>query len=299
MNKRRDKRGRARRRARRGRRAALRVALLIWPALGWATVFAALAAGGVENLYRSAWRFIHEMEEQIMHTNVNLEAALGVMGLLGTGFALFVLGLVFLHALWRRKPGRARASAVAGLGVLILYVGAMLAFALVSREQTLAPGEEKYFCEIDCHLAYSVIGARRAKTIGEAPTQATAQGEFHVVTVRTRFDESTISATRPREAPLTPNPRRLTLFDGQGRAHEISLAGQRALEATGGAGVPLTTPLKPGESYTTELVFDMPPGASDPVLLVNEADLPTRLIIGHENSLLHKQTKFRLSPLAG
>lgn len=142
MNERREKRGNARRRARRGRRAAFRVALLMWPALGWATIFAALAAGGAENLYRSAWRFIHELEKQIMHTNVNPEAALGVMGLLGMGFALFVLGLVFLHALRRRKPGRARASTVAGLCVLLLCVGAMLVLNEADAPTRLITGHE-------------------------------------------------------------------------------------------------------------------------------------------------------------
>jgi hypothetical protein len=58
--------------------------------------------------------------------------------------------------------------------------------------------------------------------------------------------------------------------------------------------MPLDTPLRPGESYTTELVFDLPTGARDARLLVNESDLPTRFIIGHENSPLHKKTEFKL-----
>lgn len=34
--------------------------------------------------------------------------------------------------------------------------------------------------------------------------------------------------------------------------------------------------------------------ARSPVLLINESDLPTRFIIGHENSPLHKKTESRL-----
>ena len=34
------------------------------------------------------------------------------------------------------------------------------------------------------------------------------------------------------------------------------------------------------------------------VLLLNESSLPTRFIIGHENSLLHRRTKFRIEPRA-
>jgi hypothetical protein len=234
-----------------------------------------------------------------MNTNVNLEAALGVLGFLGTCFVLFALGLVFVHSLWRRKTGRSRAAALASLALLGLYVVLMVAFSLASREQVLARGEEKYFCEIDCHLAYSILGVRKAKTLGDPPDQATAKGEFYVVTVRTRFDENTISSTRARDVPLTPNPRKLTVFDDRGRASGISEEGRRALEAAGGAGTPLTTPLKPGDSYTTALVFDLPPDARAPALLVNEAIFPTRFIIGHENSPLHKKTKFRLEPQAG
>jgi hypothetical protein len=46
------------------------------------------------------------------------------------------------------------------------------------------------------------------------------------------------------------------------------------------------------------LVFDLPADALGPVLLLNESTLPTRFVIGHENSFLHGKTKFRLDPLA-
>jgi hypothetical protein len=57
---------------------------------------------------------------------------------------------------------------------------------------------------------------------------------------------------------------------------------------------PLTTPLRPGESYTTDLVFDLPPNAKPTALLMKEGEWITRLVIGHENSPLHKQTKFQV-----
>jgi hypothetical protein len=132
---------------------------------------------------------------------------------------------------------------------------------------------------------------RRAKTLGGA----TAAGEFYVVTLRTRFDEETVAPTRG-DAPLTPNPRRVEVSDERGRTFGPSELGRRALAADGGAGVPLDTPLRPGQSYTTELVFDLPPDARGPALLVNESMLPTRFMIGHENSLLHRKTWFRLEP---
>jgi hypothetical protein len=229
----------------------------------------------------------------VVNTNVNFPAPLGAAGLLGACFVLAVLGLVAMHALAVRRYGRARASiALLGLTTAV-YFCAVLVFSLASGERVLARGEEKHFCELDCHLAYSVAGVRRAKSLGEGAAQATARGEFLVVTLKTRFDETTISERRG-EGELQPNPRRVTVYDADGRAYAPSEEGRHALAATGAAGVPLETPLHPGESYTTEVVFDLPSDARDPRLLVNESDLPTRFIIGHENSPLHKKTEFRL-----
>ena len=228
-----------------------------------------------------------------MNTNVNLSAPVGVLGFLGACFVLLVLGLVALHALIVRRFGRARVTLALLACVVVVYFGLVLVFSMASGERILARGEEKYFCELDCHLAYSVADVRRAKTVGEGPHAATARGEFYVVTLKTRFDETTISARRGN-GQLYPNPRRVTVYDEEGRAYTVSEEGERALAAAGGAGTPLDTPLRPGESYTTELVFDLPEDARSPVLLINESDLPTRFIIGHENSFLHKKTEFSL-----
>jgi hypothetical protein len=228
-----------------------------------------------------------------LNTNVNLAAPVGVLGFLGACFVMLVLGLLALHALVVRRFGRARLTLAAMACVLVVYFGLTLAFSLASSGRVLARGEEKYFCEIDCHLAYSVTDVGRAKTLGEGPGAAVAGGEFYVVTVRTRFDETTISEHRG-DGPLYPNPRNLSVRDEQGRSYPVSVEGQRALASSEGAGTPLDTPLRPGEAYTTRLVFDLPADARAPALLINESDLPTRFIIGHENSLLHKKTEFKL-----
>jgi hypothetical protein len=229
-----------------------------------------------------------------VNTNVNLSAAVGVLGLLGACLVLAVLGLVALHALVVRRYGRAFVSLAALAAVSVVYLGFVLVFSVASGERVLARGEEKYFCELDCHLAYSVAGVRRAKSIGAGPGAATAGGEFYVVTLKTRFDETTISARRG-DGPLYPNPRRVTVYDAQGRSYALSEEGHRALASEGGAAeMPLDTPLRPGESYTTQLVFDLPSDVSAPMLLVNEDSPETRFIIGHENSLLHKKTEFKL-----
>src|SRR5258708_31497468 len=85
---------------------------------------------------------------------------------------------------------------VAILVIAGIYLGAMLAFSLAGRERVLARGEEKHFCEIDCHLAYSIANVRQTKTLGTLPNQSTAQGVYTIVTIKTRFDETTIAPWR-------------------------------------------------------------------------------------------------------
>jgi Domain of unknown function (DUF4352) len=174
-----------------------------------------------------------------------------------------------------------------------LYIGAALFFSFTSHETVLSRGQEKHFCEIDCHLAYSVLDVKRTKTLGTGENQTTAQGIFHVVTVRTRFDENTISPQRGNDE-LKPNSRLATIIDEHGRRYDPSAAGESALSQSETVGSPLTTALRPGQSYTTKLVFDLPPDVRTPTLLVNEGEWLTHFIIGHENSPLHKKTLFQL-----
>jgi hypothetical protein len=56
----------------------------------------------------------------------------------------------------------------------------------------------------------------------------------------------------------------------------------------------LDTPLKPADSYTTQLEFDLPKGPSAFRLLVTTKGSEQRLMIGDENSWLHKKTYFAL-----
>ena len=226
-----------------------------------------------------------------MNTNVNLLAPIGVMAFLGTGFLLFVAALVVIQSLVVRRRGRAKFMLLAMLVIAGAYLAAILIFSLASHEKILARGEEKHFCEIDCHLAYSVINTRQSKTLGNPPT--TAQGTYTVVTIKTRFDETTISARRG-DGLLYPNSRVLTLIDERGNKYSPSDEGQRALDTAQSSGKPLVTPLRPGESYTTDVVFDLPADAKASTLLINEGEWETHLVIGHENSPLHRKTRFQL-----
>lgn len=169
-----------------------------------------------------------------------------------------------------------------GLGA---YAALLLGASLFSKEYVLAAGVEKYFCEIDCHLAYSVQDVQQAKTYaGQA-----ARGNFYVVTLRTRFDEKTISPRRPKDAPLRPNPRRVVVLDADGNPYPL------VMEPNNPGTKPMTTSLVPGESYLTRLVFDLPTNVREPRLFLDNAPWPNRALIGHEDSPLHGKIYFRLA----
>ena len=187
---------------------------------------------------------------------------------------LFLLTLAVLAAataflLWSLGQKRLRRvrRILEGMAVIVLiYSGTLLTYSLTSREKVLEPGQEKYFCELDCHLAYSVANVSTGGILGKGRDQRSAGGVFYVVTVRTWFDESTISPRRGN-SPLWPNPRQVVVADRRGRVFFPSREGSRALASEGKAGIPLDHPLRPGESYSTSLVFDLPPDVDGPRLL--------------------------------
>jgi hypothetical protein len=207
----------------------------------------------------------------------------------GLAMALLVVGFAAATRRWKLAKG---VSAAAALG-LAGYVGAILFCSFRSEDRVLRPGDRKYFCEIDCHLAYSLEGVRRAKTLGSPDRPVTASGEFAVVTIRTWFDERTICPRR-EDASLTPNPRAVFVLDEAGRRYASSSAAEKALSETGVRSMPMMKVLRPGESFVTVLAFDLPPGIRKPRLLVTDDGAVERFLIGHENSFFHRKISFEL-----
>jgi hypothetical protein len=228
-----------------------------------------------------------------MYTNVNLAAPVGALAFLGTGFLLFLIGLALIYSIIKKKFGLTK-FAVLGIVVIAgLYLAVLLIFSFASSEKVLARGQEKHFCEIDCHLAYSITDVRQTKTLGEAANQATATGLFRVVTIKTRFDETTTSLNRGNGL-LYPNSRVVTVSDENGKKYLPSPEGQSVLEKSQASGTPFTVPLRPSDTYTTTLVFDLPADIRNPTLLIREGELVTHFVIGHENGPLHKKTRFQI-----
>ena len=209
-------------------------------------------------------------------SNLNFPAPLGVLGFLAAAGGVFVAVAAALIFWFARKPKFARMAALILSAGAVVYFGLLLGFSAGSHSEILARGQEKYFCEIDCHLAYAIVDVK---------AQPEAESTRYVVALRTRFDETTISAQRPKDAPLTPSPREVRVIDANGREYTPAST----------EGTQLVTPIKPGDSYTTELEFDVPKDAAGLRLLINtRPQWPDHLVIGDENSWLHKKTYFAL-----
>ena len=103
-------------------------------------------------------------------------APLVILTFLGTCFALGTTGLVIVYGLARGKPTLAKYAGIVALGGAAVYAGLLLAASLTSTEKVLRAGEQKYFCEVDCHVAYSVVDLTTAKTLG-APLNKGAPAE--------------------------------------------------------------------------------------------------------------------------
>ncbi len=228
-----------------------------------------------------------------MYTNVNLAAPIGALLFLGTAFLIVSLVLLLVFSLITEKFSLAKFSTLAIALIAVLYLSLLMVFSWTSTEKVLARGEEKHFCEVDCHLAYSILDSQSPKSLGTAPNQPTATGLFRVITIKTRFDQKTISPTRG-DSLLYPNSRVLVVSDAQGKEYFPVTEAERFLRGLNQTGTPLTTPLRPGESYQTTVVFDLPADIQSPTLLIHEGERETRFVIGHENSVLHKKTRFQI-----
>ena len=215
-----------------------------------------------------------------------------VLVFLFTCAGLLAAAALTLYALVVGKISLAKAVGATALVCAGLYLGGLLLVSFSSPEVVLGRNEEKRFggFVFDPHLLASVVGVSQVKATGQWPDQATAGGVYMVVTVRLRSDA--------RRVTLTPRYLVATVVDAEGRRYDRSLAAEAALSQ--GREIPLAQPIGPGDYYTKDLVFDLPPDASHPRLLIGFEHPVNRLlslfIIGDEDSLFHEKVKFRLEP---
>jgi len=215
-------------------------------------------------------------------------APIVVLLFLGAVFVTCVSILILLYGSVRRSRLLAGIGAGGALIVIAGYGLLLCGVSLASSEKILPVGGWKYFCELDCHIGYSVSGVETTVALGPEMQPVSAKGRFVIVRVKVWFDEHTISPSRG-DGPLTPNARRVVLVDPSGRTYARSYEGEAALARVKGEEMTLRRPLRPGQSFVKDLVFDVPKHTSGLRLLITEDDPETRFIVGHENSLLHKK----------
>jgi hypothetical protein len=222
-------------------------------------------------------------------------APLVVMAFLGTLAFLALLALFLIFALWTRKKWIGIGTIAFGIALVCGYALVLTGVSVTSHEKVLAPGERKYFCEIDCHIAYSIAGVEESSTLGDELHPTTANGRFVIVHLKTWFDPSTISPHRGN-GELPPGPRRVVLVDELGHEFGPSDAAQAAFGKLRGVTTPMLQPLRPGESYVTDVVFDIPTNLHNPRLFVGDnVGFPDIVLIGHEDSYLHKKIYLALA----
>jgi hypothetical protein len=168
-----------------------------------------------------------------------------VLLFLGTALLMDASFLLLFYGAARRSSFIAKLSAGGAFAIAFGYLLLLSGVSIASSEKVLSTGGWKYFCEIDCHIAYSLLGAQTTAALGPEMQEIFARGKFVVVRVKTWFDESTISAHRGN-GPLTPNPRKVTLVDDTGRSFAPSAESQAAFARLGNTSTPLTEPLRPG-----------------------------------------------------
>jgi hypothetical protein len=220
-------------------------------------------------------------------------AAIVVLAFLGTMALLTLCLLAMMTGALRKSRPVVLGGMAAGLVILLGYGSILLGLSLLSRDVALAQGAWKYFCELDCHIAYSIGGMQVAPSVGPEMQAVTASGRFAIVQLKAWFDPSTISPHRGN-GPLTPDERTITLLDNRGRKFLPSAKSALVLAAAGLHSTPLGEALRPGESYVSYVVFEIPSEAQGLKLLLTSADREGCLIWGHESSPLHAKAYFLL-----
>lgn len=209
-----------------------------------------------------------------------------------TALGLLVAAPVFV---WALRTGRRRTLRRL-LGVSAVWSGVYLALllgsSLTSAETVLGRDEEMRFCGfyLDCHLAVALADVATAKTLGEEPNQVEANGLFYIVTVR--VSSNAVAATFRLRNP------QIFVVDGEGNRYSRSTAAESVLQRAAERAEPMVRPVRPGASYTFDVVFDLPAEVSNPRLRVAHGDALDRFtelfLIGDDDSLLHGRTTFRL-----
>ena len=198
----------------------------------------------------------------------------GILALLGSVVVVLVMGA---RLLWRAARGRGRDAARQARwlgGYLAAYAVILVAVALTMPRDSRAPGERECFDD----WCAAAVGAGPA-TGAAAPCAATPDTRVWIATVEVSSD-----AKRVRQRALDA---RALLEDAGGREYPACAPplGPHAL----------ADELGPGESFTVAEPFRLPAGAVPAGVVISHGAFPDAVIIGADQSLLHRRTLLGLS----
>jgi len=221
-------------------------------------------------------------------------AHLMILLLMGAELSLALSLAIALGGVIARRRLVTSLAAGAAMAIAAWYACVLLGVGWLSGEKILAPGQWKYFCEADCHIAYSVESVRADQASSTVLGSRSPYYGRLVVRLKTCFDQNSIARFRGN-GPLKPEPQRVVLVDAAG----VEYFPSPETASAGGAisappSTPITQPLRPGEAYTTTFLFEVPRDARDLRLLITDVDPASRFIIDHENSPFHGKILLRL-----
>lgn len=197
-------------------------------------------------------------------------------------FSVFVvvLGLAgILLAVVTRRWGMLRRFSWGLVGYLGVYALVLAGVSLLSPQRVLAMHEARCFDD----WCLSVERVEKQPVIGAAP----AQGDFYLVTLQV--------SNRARGIRQRANEVSVYLIDERGVRHDPSPEGEQALAEAGLAGRPLTTMMEVGGGFEHTAVFDIPRDITQLDLITDHGAFPGLIIIGSDQSWLHKPTVVHLA----
>ena len=201
-----------------------------------------------------------------------------ILAVLGSLLALIAVGYFLVRRQWRRAK-----RVLLGLAsFLVIYAVVLVSVALLSPQQVLAMHQDRCFDD----WCLSVEQVVQQPTIGSTSMLVHAHGVFDLVTVRV--------SSRARGISQRVLDAQVSVLDTQGQRYDPDPAGQQVLDASGQGGLPLDSELAPFGSFTHTVVFDVSKSASPLTLVVTHGLFPDVLIIGSDQSFLHKPTIIQL-----
>jgi len=201
------------------------------------------------------------------------------MSLGDLAFILSFLGVLLAvsRIVWRLARGRLTDAKRLGgrlAGFLALYFAVLLAVSIATPGKHVPIGESQCFDE----WCIAVVGVEKPAAVGSVRPK----GVFWIVNARV--------SNRGRGRRHRETGAFAYLLDRDGHRFGPSPEGQAALAREGTAGSPLTAFVDPGGSFSSRMVFDVPPSARDLAFVKSSGWFPVAFIIGDPGSLLHRRT---------